>query len=197
VFIVDDDPSVRKATARVIRAAGFEALTFASAVEYLEQFDPQAPGCLLLDLNMPGVNGLELQKALAERGTAPAIVFLSGYADVPKSVVAMKGGAVEFLTKPVDARTLVDALQAAIEKDRVQREARAGREEIARRVARLTPREVQVMRGVVAGKLNKQIAGELGTAEKTVKVHRGRVMEKMEVESVAALVQATARVDIG
>jgi FixJ family two-component response regulator len=197
VYVVDDDPSVLKATSRLLRATGFEVRAFPSAVAYLEQFDADAAGCLVLDLNMPAVNGLQLQQALAQRGGAPAIIFLSGQADVPKSVEAMKGGAVEFLTKPVDASALVGAVRAALETDRRQRDARAGRMAVAKRLATLTPREEQVLRGVVAGKLNKQIAGELGTAEKTVKVHRGRVMEKMQVDSVAALVQAAARVDIG
>jgi len=197
VYVVDDDPSVLKATSRLLRATGFEVRAFPSAVAYLEQFDADAAGCLVLDLNMPAVNGLQLQQALAQRGGAPAIIFLSGQADVPKSVEAMKGGAVEFLTKPVDASALVGAVRAALETDRRQRDARAGRMAVAKRLATLTPREEQVLRGVVAGKLNKQIAGELGTAEKTVKVHRGRVMVKMQVDSVAALVQAAARVDIG
>ena len=197
VYVVDDDASVLKATSRVLRATGFEVRPFASAMDYLAQFDADAAGCLVLDLNMPSVNGLQLQQALTQRGGAPAIIFLSGQADVPKSVEAMKGGAVEFLTKPVDASALVGAVRAALEADRRQREARAGRMAVAKRLATLTPREEQVLRGVVAGKLNKQIAGELGTAEKTVKVHRGRVMEKMQVDSVAALVQAAARVDIG
>ena len=196
VYVVDDDPSVLKATSRLLRAAGFETRPFASAVEYLAQFDAEAPGCLVLDLNMPAVNGLQLQETLSRHGGAPPIVFLSGQADVPKSVEAMKRGAVEFLVKPVDAAALMRAVRAALETDRREREPRAGRVAIEKRIATLTPREGQVLRGVVAGKLNKQIAGELGTAEKTVKVHRGRVMEKMQVDSVAALVQAAARVDI-
>jgi FixJ family two-component response regulator len=192
VFIVDDDPSVRRATQRVMRAAGLEARTFASAREYLDGYDPNAPGCLVLDLSMPGLNGLELQHALASRGGEPVIVFMSGRADVPASVEAMKGGAVEFLVKPVDARTLLGAVQSALAKDRERRDARAGRERVARRLATLTPREMQVLRGVVSGKLNKQIAADLGTAEKTVKIQRARVMGKMEVRSVAELVQAVA-----
>jgi len=196
VFIVDDDPSVLRATQRVMRAAGFEAHAFASAGEYLDGYDPQAPGCLVLDLAMPGLSGLELQQALVERGGAPAIVFVSGRADVPMSVEAMKGGAVEFLVKPVDAAQLIAAVHAAMEKDRVLRDARAGRAQVEKRLATLTPREAQVMSLVVTGKLNKQIAAELGAAEKTIKVHRARVMRKMEVGSVAELVQAVARVGI-
>jgi len=192
VFIVDDDPSVLRATQRVMRAAGLEARTFASAGEYLDAYDPEVPGCLVLDLSMPGVNGLELQQALVSRGGAPVIVFMSGRADVPASVEAMKGGAVEFLVKPVDARTLLGAVLSALEKDRERRDARAGRERVERRLATLTPREMQVLRGVVSGKLNKQIAADLGTAEKTVKIQRARAMAKMEVRSVAELVQAVA-----
>jgi FixJ family two-component response regulator len=196
VFIIDDDASVLRATQRVMRAAGLEARAFSSAREFLDAYDPRAPGCLVLDLAMPGLSGLELQHALVERGGAPAIVFMSGNADVPASVEAMKGGAVEFLVKPVDAADLIGAVRAAMEKDSVQRRARAGRDVVERRLATLTPREAQVMRGVVSGKLNKQIAAELGAAEKTIKVHRARVMRKMEVGSVAELVQAVARVGI-
>ena len=194
VFIVDDDPSVRKATMRVLKAAGLEARTFASADEYLASYDPGAPGCLVLDLTMPGLNGLELQHALVSRGGAPAIIFMSGNADIPASVEAMKGGAVEFLVKPVDASALVGAVQAAMEKDRALRGERAMRQQVADRIATLTPRERQVMHGVVSGKLNKQIAADLGAAEKTIKVHRARVMQKMQVDSVAELVQAVAKV---
>jgi len=197
VYVIDDDESVLKATTRVLRAAGFEVRPFASALAYLAQFDPEAPGCLVLDLNMPGLSGLQLQQELIDRGGKPSIVFLSGRADIPMSVTAMKGGAVEFLEKPVDAPALMKAVHAAFEADHRERELRANRAVVARRLATLTPREEQVLRGVVAGKLNKQIAGELGTAEKTIKVHRGRVMEKMQVDSVAALVHAAARVDIG
>ena len=194
VFIVDDDPSVRKATMRVLKAAGLDARTYASADEYLASYDPDAPGCLVLDLTMPGLNGLELQHALVSRGGAPAIIFMSGNADIPASVEAMKGGAVEFLVKPVDASALVGAVQAAMEKDRALRGERAMRQQVADRIATLTPRERQVMHGVVSGKLNKQIAADLGAAEKTIKVHRARVMQKMQVDSVAELVQAVAKV---
>ena len=196
VFIVDDDPSVLRATQRVMRAAGLETRAFSSARDYLEAYDPNAPGCLVLDLAMPGLSGLELQQALAERGGAPAIVFVSGRADVPSSVEAMKGGAVEFLVKPVDAGALIGAVHSALEKDRVHRDARAGRAQVEKRLATLTPREAQVLRCVVAGRLNKQIAADLGAAEKTIKVHRARVMRKMGVGSVAELVQAAARVGI-
>jgi len=197
VFVVDDDASTRELLAWLMKRNDLEVEAYSDAASFLAAYRPDRPGCLVLDLNMPAVNGLQLQQALAQRGGAPAIIFLSGQADVPKSVEAMKGGAVEFLTKPVDASALVDAVRAALEADRRQRDVRAGRMAVAKRLATLTPREEQVLRGVVAGKLNKQIAGELGTAEKTVKVHRGRVMEKMQVDSVAALVQAAARVDIG
>ena len=196
VSVVDDDLSVLKATSRVLRAAGLEVREFARARDYLDGYDPAAPGCLVLDLAMPDLSGLEVQQALVARGGEPAIVFLSGHADVPASVEAMKGGAVEFLTKPVDAKALVEAVRVAFDRDRACREARRGREEVAARLATLTPREAQVLRAVVSGKPNKQIAQELGAAEKTIKVHRGRVMEKMQVRSLAALVQAASRVGI-
>ena len=196
VFIVDDDASVRRAAQRVLNAAGLPTAAFECAQRYLDEFDREAPGCVLLDLAMPGLSGLKLQKALADRGGAPPIIFLSGHADVATSVEAMKAGAVEFLTKPVDADALVRAVRSAIETDRVRREDWAVRRQIDARLSTLTPRESQVLRGVIAGKLNKQIAGDLGAAEKTIKTHRGRMMEKMGVRSVAELVHAAARVGI-
>jgi FixJ family two-component response regulator len=196
VFVVDDDLSVRKAIERVLRAAGLAVSAHASAQDYLERYDPNAPGCLVLDLAMPGFSGLDLQDALAARGGAPPIIFLTGRAAVPDSVRAMKHGAVEFLTKPVDERTLIDAIRNALEKDRMDRLRRAELAEIQQRLATLTPRETEVLSYVVSGKLNKQIAAELGTVEKTIKVHRARVMEKMQVRSLAALVQLATRAGI-
>lgn len=196
VFVVDDDLSVRKALERVLRAAGLAVSPHASAQDYLERYDPNAPGCLVLDLAMPGFSGLDLQDALAARGSAPPIIFLTGRAAVPDSVRAMKHGAVEFLTKPVDERALIDAVRNALEKDRTDRLRRAELAEIQQRLATLTPRETEVLKYVVSGKLNKQIAAELGTVEKTIKVHRARVMEKMQVGSLAALVQLAARAGI-
>jgi FixJ family two-component response regulator len=196
IFVVDDDLSVRKAIERVLRSAGLTVSTYASAHDYLERYDPNAPGCLVLDLAMPGLSGLELQDALAARGGAPPIVFLTGNAKVPDSVQALKHGAVEFLTKPVDDRTLIDAVRNAVEKDRIDRSTRAEVAAIRQRLATLTPRESEVLSYVVSGKLNKVIAAELGTVEKTIKVHRARVMEKMQVRSLAELVQLAARIGI-
>lgn len=196
VTVIDDDPSVRKAIARLLQSAGLQVATHASAQEYLEQYDPDAPGCLVLDLAMPDLNGLALQDALATRGNPPPIIFLTGQATVPDSVLALKHGAADFLTKPVDESTLLEAVRSAIAKDRTERSKRAEDAEIAQRMAMLTPREVQVLRYVVAGNLNKQIASELGTVEKTIKVHRARVMEKLKVQSLAELVMLAAQAGI-
>lgn len=196
VFVVDDDPPVLKALERLLRGAGFEVQGFRSAQAFLEQHDSTIPGCAILDVAMDGLNGLELQQALAASGCDRPIVFLTGRGDIPMSVRAMKAGAVNFLTKPVDAKDLLAAVRIAIGKDGMARQAGAELEIIERRLAALTPRERQVLGHVVAGRLNKQIAGELGTSEKTIKVHRARVMQKMSVRSVADLVRATARAGI-
>jgi FixJ family two-component response regulator len=194
VFVVDDEPAVRKAVARVLRAADIPVEVFLSAEAFLSAHDPDAPGCLLLDMAMPGLNGLELQHALAERGGTLPIIFLSGNADVPISVAAMKNGAADFLTKPVRDELLLSAVYAAFETDRAERAPRAARADIEARIASLTPRELQVLEGVITGRLNKQIAGDLGTVEQTIKVHRSRVMEKMKVQSLAELVRLVGRV---
>jgi FixJ family two-component response regulator len=196
VFVVDDDPPVLKALERLLRGAGFEVQGFPSSQAFLAQHDPATPGCAILDIAMDGLNGLELQQALAASGCDRPIVFLTGRGDIPMSVRAMKAGAVNFLTKPVDANDLLAAVRIAIEKDGMARQAGAELEIIERRLAALTPRERQVLCHVVAGRLNKQIAGELGTSEKTIKVHRARVMQKMGVRSVADLVRTTARAGI-
>jgi FixJ family two-component response regulator len=197
VFIVDDDPAVLKGLSRLLRSARLNVATCGSPQEFLEQHDPRAPGCLVLDVAMPGLNGLELQAALTEKGSAVPIIFLTGHGDIPMSVQAMKRGAVDFLTKPVDDGDLLRAIRAAIEKDRVARQARAELDEIHQRLATLTPREREVMEHVIAGQLNKQTAADLGTVEKTIKVHRARVMEKMKVQSVAELVRLAERVGVG
>lgn len=194
VFVVDDDQAVLKSLSRLLRAAGFNVATFGSPQEFLERNDFHAPGCLLLDLAMPGLNGLELQAALETKGNTIPIIFLTGHGDVPTSVQAMKRGALDFLTKPVNDNDLLTAVQAAIEKDRSSREARAELDDIKQRLATLTPREREVLSHVVSGQLNKQIAFDLGTVEKTIKVHRARVMEKMKVDSLAELVRLTERV---
>ncbi len=193
VFIVDDDPAVLKSLSRLLRATRFTVVTFGSPQEFLEQHNPHIPGCLVLDVAMPGLNGLELQEALRVKGSAIPIIFLTGHGDIPMSVQAMKGGALDFLTKPVRDEDLLKAVEAALEKDRIERQSRAELDDIEKRLATLTPREREVLTHVVSGQLNKQIAYDLGTVEQTVKVHRARVMEKMKVNSVAELVRLTER----
>ncbi len=196
VFIVDDDASVRKAVGRLVRSAGMDVSLHASAQDFLGAYDPDAPGCLVLDVAMPGSGGLALQEELVATGAAPPIIFLTGHSDVPAIVQAMKYGASDFLSKPVEERTLLDAIRIALEKDRVDRIDRSELAELRARLKTLTPRETEVLRGVVAGKANKVIAAELGTVEKTIKVHRARAIRKMKVRSLAALVQAAWRVGI-
>jgi FixJ family two-component response regulator len=196
VFIVDDDPAVLTSLSRLLRSAGLTVESFGSPQEFLDQHNPHAPGCLVLDVAMPGLNGLELQEALTKQGSAIPIIFLTGYGTVPDSVKAMKGGALDFLSKPVDEKDLLAAIHLAIEKDGLARQARAEIDEIQERLKSLTPREHEVMTHVVSGQLNKQIAFDLGTVEKTIKVHRARVMEKMKANSVAELVHLCERVGI-
>jgi len=187
VFLVDDDPGVLRALTRLLRASGREVRAFASQREFLGQHDPAAPGCLVLDVAMPERNGLDLHCDLAASGNERAVVFITGQADVPTSVRAMKAGAVDFLTKPFDDAQLLAAVQVAIDRDALMRRNRAGRREVERKLATLTLRERQVLAHVVAGQLNKHIAADLGTVEKTIKVHRGRIMQKMGAASVVEL----------
>jgi RNA polymerase sigma factor (sigma-70 family) len=187
VFVVDDDAAIRKAVSRLLRSAGIAVAVFASPREFLAQHDPATPGCLVLDLAMPGFDGLRLQTTLRETGSSLPIIFLTGQGDVSKSVQAMKGGAFDFLTKPVNAKSLLPAIRAAIERDAVARGEQAELSEIRARLDTLTPREREVLQHVVAGKLNKQIAADLGITEATVKMHRARVMAKIKVQSVAEL----------
>jgi FixJ family two-component response regulator len=196
VFVVDDEPAVRKALSRLLRAAGFEVFEFASSEEFLRRLPPDATGCATLDVHMPGLDGLDVQRELAARGISLPIIFLTGRGDVPKSVRALKDGAVDFLTKPVDAEQLIRSVRQALDADRAGRAVRTEVVEIRRRLGKLTERERQVLDGVIAGRLNKQIGGALGITEKTVKVHRGRVMEKMGVDSLAALVHVAQRAGI-
>jgi FixJ family two-component response regulator len=196
VFIVDDDPEVRKGLERLLRASGLQAVASASAQEFLMRSEGVTSGCVVLDYQMPGLNGLELQQVLSVRGGRWQVVFLSGQGDVPKTVQAMKAGAVDFLVKPADGTQLVGAVRRALERAAQSDGEQASIAEARARVATLSPRERQVMGHVIAGRLNKQIAGELGTAEKTVKIQRAAMMEKMGVRSVADLVRLAAKAGI-
>ena len=197
VFIVDDEAPVRKALSRLLRSAGFSVTAFGSPNEFLAQYNLHKPGCLVLDLMMPDFDGIELQRALARKGSVLPIIFLTGKGAIPDSVQAMKRGAIDFLTKPVNDEQLLAAIRVAIEEDRTARREQAELFKIRARFATLTPREQEVLRHVVTGKLNKQIADDLGTVEQTIKVHRGRVMAKMKVQSVAELVRLAERCGIG
>ncbi len=193
IFIVDDDPSVRRSLERLMRSAGLEVETFASAAEFLARQPVDQPSCLVLDVRMPGQDGLDLQRQLDRRGLEPAIVFITGHGTVPMTVEAMKGGAVDFLQKPFDDRELLAAVGEAVGRDARRRSRRAELEELCRRHATLTPREREVFSLVALGLLNKQVAGRLGLSEKTVKVHRGRAMDKMRAGSFAELVRMAER----
>jgi FixJ family two-component response regulator len=196
VGIVDDDASVRKGLARLVTTAGYRVEVFASAREFLERPRPEDLCCLVLDVRMPGLTGLELQEALAVAGDRMSIVFVSGHGDVVGSVKAMKGGAVDFLTKPVDARELLGAIERGVARALTVQREQAGATDVQGRLKTLTAREVQVFALVVTGMLNKQIAAELGIVEKTVKVHRARVMEKMRAGSLAELVRLADRAGV-
>lgn len=189
VLVVDDDPSVLKALARLLRSIEMNVATFASSQEFLEQYQPGIHGCLVLDVTMPGLNGLELQQELAAQGNGLPVIFLTGHGDISMCVQAMKQGAVDFLTKPVHDQNLIEAIHAAIEKDRMLRRTRSELAELRERLATLTPREREVLSHVVSGRLNKQIAADLGTVEKTIKVHRAHLMSKLKVRSLADLVR--------
>jgi len=189
VFVIDDDAAVRKAVSRLLRSAGIAVAVFASPGEFLAQYDPDMPGCLVLDLAMPDINGLQLQTTLGKKGCTLPIIFLTGHGDVSKSVQAMKHGAFDFFSKPVKEKDLLPAVRAAIERNAVARREQARLSEICARLDTLTPREREVLEHVVAGKLNKQIASDLGITEATVKMHRARVMTKMKVQGLADLVR--------
>ena len=193
VFVVDDDISVRESLELLIQNEGWQPKTFASAQEFLDCPRALVPNCLLLDISLPGMNGLDLQKRIAIERTDMPIIFITGSGDVPKSVQAMKAGAVEFLTKPFNDEVLLTAIRQALERSRLALVQEADMKELRPRYASLTPREREVMALVVSGLLNKQVGGELGISEITVKAHRGQVMQKMKANSVADLVKMTAR----
>ncbi len=195
VFLVDDDVQVLRAYARLLREHGLATATFESAEAFLAQYDASRPGCLVLDVNLPGLNGLALQRRLLEVGPLP-IVFLTGYGDVPTTVRAMKAGATDFLTKPVAGDVLLAAVHAALEQDAAAREESSKDRLLQQRLAGLSAREREVLQKLAAGKLNKQIAGELGIAEATVKFHRSRLMERMQAHTVAELMHFAARLDL-
>jgi FixJ family two-component response regulator len=193
VFIVDDDASMRESLKNLIRSVGLRVEAFTSAQEFLRSERPNVPGCLVLDVRLKGLSGLDLQKRIAEADMEIPIIFISGHGDIPMTVQAMKAGAVEFLTKPLRDQDLLDAIQHALERDRKAREQREEIQKLRRRFESLTQREREVMGLVVTGLLNKQIAAELGTSETTVKIHRHQVMEKMAANSVAELVRMSDR----
>ena len=195
VFVIDDDPSFRRSTERLIRSSKFQVETFATATEFLSSERSNAPGCLVLDVRMPGLSGLDLQRELTRAGVRIPIIFMTGHGDIPMSVRAIKAGAVDFLTKPFRAQDLLDAIRDAIERDHTAREDQARIADLRGRRETLTPREREVMTHVVSGLLNKQIAAELGTVEKTIKFHRAHLMRKMRADSVAELVRMAAQLE--
>jgi FixJ family two-component response regulator len=196
VFVVDDEPSVLKSVSRLLRAEGYNVRECPSPTEFLAQHDHDLPGCVVLDLSMPRLSGLEVQTALAAGGER-SVIFITGHGDVPSSVKAMKAGAADFLMKPFDDADLLRAVRSAVDSDLRRRAERAERNGIEQLLESLTPREHEVLMHVVAGRINKQIAADLGTVEKTIKVHRARIMEKMKVGSVAELTRLCERAGVG
>jgi len=196
IFLVDDDAGVLKALSRLLSAVGYDVRTFNSPEEFLDQHDPSLPGCAVFDVAMPGLDGLQLQSALTAGGATRPIIFITGNVDVPTSVRAMKAGAVDFLTKPVNDKDLLSAIERAMEQEAQARQTRSELASIKGKLASLTPREHEVLTHVIAGRLNKQIAADLGTVEKTIKVHRGRMMEKLGVRTIADLVRLAERAAI-
>lgn len=196
VFVVDDDPSVRRAIKRLIGSVGLQVELFGSAQELLQSTRADVPNCLVLDIRLPGISGLDFQRQLAEANIHTPIIFITAHGNIPMTVRAMKAGAVEFLTKPFHDQDLLDAIHVALERDRVNRQQEAEIADLQKRLESLTPREREVLPLVVSGRLNKQIAGEIGTSETTVKVHRGQLMRKMGADSLAELVRLAEKIGI-
>jgi FixJ family two-component response regulator len=196
VFVVDDEPSVRLSMTRLLRSVGLEARTFTSAQEFLLSDRPDAPGCLILDVRLPGLSGLELQERLAAEKIDLPIIFVTGFGDIPMSVRAMKAGAIEFLTKPFREQDLLEAIQRCVEQQRIVRLLSSELRMLQQRYALLTPREREVFPCVTSGLINREIATQLGTSEKTIKVHRGQVMQKMKAESLAQLIRMAERLGL-